>query len=90
MSKEPDYEVTEGNIFEALGKEQSEELLARAKLLHQVSGLIKKSGLSQQEVAKTALRPASRHSTKHHDRSRAEGVISLQRSAAADGDHAAY
>ena len=52
MSKEPDYEVTEGNIFEALEREQSEELLARAKLLHQVSGLIKKSGLSQKEVAK--------------------------------------
>ncbi|MEN9654060.1 MAG: hypothetical protein RL235_172 [Chlamydiota bacterium] len=52
MNKEPDYEVTEGNIFEALGREQSEELLARAKLLQQVSGLIKKSGLSQQEVAK--------------------------------------
>jgi len=52
MSKEADYEVTEGNIFEALGREQSEELLARAKLLNQVSGLIKKSGLSEQEVAK--------------------------------------
>lgn len=52
MSKQPDYEITEGNIFEALGREQSEELLARAKLLHQVSSLIKKSGLSQQEVAK--------------------------------------
>lgn len=52
MSKEPDYELTEGNIFEALGREPSEELLARSKLLHQVSGLIKKSGLSQQQVAK--------------------------------------
>ncbi len=37
MSKEPDYEVTEGNIFEALGREQSEELLARAKLLTQLA-----------------------------------------------------
>lgn len=52
MSKKLDHEVTEGNVFEALGREQSEELLARAKLLDQVSGLIKKSGLSQQEVAK--------------------------------------
>lgn len=52
MSKEFDYEVTEGNIFEALGREPSAELLARAKLLHQVSGLIKRSGLSQREVAK--------------------------------------
>lgn len=52
MSEELNYEVTEGNVFEALGREQSEEILARAKLLQQVSGLIKKSGLSQQEVAK--------------------------------------
>lgn len=53
MSKQfDDYEVTEDNIFAALEREDSEELLARAKLLHQVSSLIKKSGLSQKEVAK--------------------------------------
>lgn len=51
-TKETDYEVTEGNVFAALGLDQPEELLARAKLLHQVSILIKKCGLSQQEVAK--------------------------------------
>ena len=50
--KETDYEVTEGNVFAALGLDQPEELLARAKLLHRVSSLIKNSGLSQQEVAK--------------------------------------
>lgn len=48
---EKDYEVTTGNIFAALGLEQPDELLARANLLDQVSSLIKKSGLSQREVA---------------------------------------
>ncbi len=52
MAKEPDYEVTTGNIFAALGCDQPDELLARAKLLDQVSALIKNSGLSQQDVAK--------------------------------------
>lgn len=52
MTKEPDYEVTTGNIFAALECDQPDELLARAKLLDQVSALIKNSGLSQQEVAK--------------------------------------
>lgn len=46
-----DEELTVGNIFSDLGLEQSEELLARAKLLHEVSSLIKSSKLSQQEVA---------------------------------------
>ncbi len=52
MAKEKDYEVTEGNVFAALGRENSDELLARAKLLDQVSTLIKNSKFSQQEVAK--------------------------------------
>ena len=51
MKKETEYEVTEGNIFAALELDQPEELLARAKLLHQVSSLIKNSQLSQKEVA---------------------------------------
>lgn len=50
--KETDYEVTEGNVFAALGCNQPDELLARAKLLDQVSSLIKNSGFSQQEAAK--------------------------------------
>lgn len=50
--KETDYEITEGNVFAALGLDRPEELLARAKLLHRVSTLIKNSGLSQKEVAK--------------------------------------
>ena len=50
--KEKDYEVTTGNIFEELGLDQPDELLARAELLRQVSALIKNSGLPQVEVAK--------------------------------------
>ena len=50
--KEKEYEVTRGSVFTALGSDQPDELLARAKLLDQVSSLIKNSGLSQQEVAK--------------------------------------
>ncbi|NGX38238.1 MAG: hypothetical protein K1000chlam2_01410 [Chlamydiae bacterium] len=52
MNKKKDYEVTAGNVFASLGRETSDELLARAQLLDQVSSLIKKSGLSQKEVAK--------------------------------------
>ncbi len=51
-AKETDYEITEGNVFAALGRENAEELLARAKLLDEVSTLIKKSGLTQQKIAK--------------------------------------
>ncbi len=51
-TKEADYEVTEGNVFAALGRENAEELSARAKLLDEVSSLIKKSGLTQQKIAK--------------------------------------
>lgn len=47
----PDYEISSGNVFADLGLEQSEELLARAKLLNSVSTLIKNSGLAQKEVA---------------------------------------
>ena len=50
--EELDYEESSGNVFADLGLDQPEELLARAKLLNEVSNLIKRSGLSQQEVAK--------------------------------------
>lgn len=45
------YEVTTGNIFADLGLDEPEELLAKAKLLNQVSWLIKASNLSQHEIA---------------------------------------
>lgn len=50
--KEVDYEVTEGNVFAAIGRKNANELLARAELLDKVSILIEKSGLPQSEVAK--------------------------------------
>ncbi len=53
MSKQSkDYEVTTSNIFADLGLNEPDELLAKAKLLHEVGSLIKASNLSQQEVAK--------------------------------------
>jgi predicted XRE-type DNA-binding protein len=52
MVKETDYEVTEGNVFEAIGKKNSDELLVRSDLLDQVGSLIEKSGLLQSQVAK--------------------------------------
>lgn len=45
------YEMSSDNIFADLGLSQSEELLARAKLLDDVSTLIKNCGLSQKDVA---------------------------------------
>lgn len=45
------YEVTAGNIFLDLGLDQPEELLAKAQLLIEVGSLIKKSKLSQKDVA---------------------------------------
>ena len=52
MKEYSEYEVTSGNIFADLELDQSEELLARAQLLDQVSSLIRASKLSQLEVAK--------------------------------------
>ena len=45
------YEVTTGNIFADLGLDEPGELLAKAKMLNQVSSLIKTSNLSQHEIA---------------------------------------
>ena len=44
-------DVTYENVFADLGLEQSDELIARAKLLYQVGELIKSSKLSQKDVA---------------------------------------
>ncbi|MCH9627258.1 MAG: hypothetical protein S4CHLAM2_08930 [Chlamydiales bacterium] len=50
--KKKDLEITTDNIFADLGLDQSDELMARAKLLLEVGTLIKASGLSQREVAR--------------------------------------
>ncbi len=52
IKEDVDYEVSEGNIFEALGLNQPQDLLVRSKLLMEVSDLIERSCLSQHEVAK--------------------------------------
>ena len=49
--KEKDYKVSSDNIFADLGLEDSEELLTRAKLMHQLGLLIKSSKLSQKQIA---------------------------------------
>ncbi len=50
-NKDVEWEESSGNVFADLELDQPEELLARSKLLHQVSTLIQKSGFSQKEVA---------------------------------------
>lgn len=46
-----EFEMSSGNVFADLELDQPEEFLARAKLLNDVSTLIKNCGLSQHEVA---------------------------------------
>ena len=50
--KSEGYEVGSDNIFADLKLPNADELMAKAKLLHSVSSLIKTSKLTQQEVAK--------------------------------------
>ena len=50
-TKKGEYHITQGNVFADLGLEDSDELLARAKLLMEVSRLIKTSKLSQKQIA---------------------------------------
>ena len=51
MSKD-DFYVTEGNVFEDLGLEDSAELTARSDLLSEINQLIRNSGIPQKEIAK--------------------------------------
>lgn len=52
MGKEKiEYESSTGNVFADLGLKQPEELLAKAQLLRDVNALIKRSGLTQEEIA---------------------------------------
>jgi len=46
-----DNDVSSGNVFADLGLENSEELFARAQLMHQLGLLIKSSKLSQKQIA---------------------------------------
>jgi predicted XRE-type DNA-binding protein len=50
-SKDKDYEESSDNIFADLGLEDSEELLTRAKLMHELGMMVKSSKLSQKQIA---------------------------------------
>jgi predicted XRE-type DNA-binding protein len=54
--KRAEVELSSGNVFADLGLPDAEELLLKARLVVEISQLIKKKGLTQAEVAKrTAL-----------------------------------
>jgi len=46
-----EHEISSENVFAQMKRDQSHELLARAKLLDNVSTLIKNSELTQKEIA---------------------------------------
>ncbi len=48
---EKDYEISSDNVFADLGLEDSEELLTRARLMHELGLLIKSSKFSQKQIA---------------------------------------
>ncbi|HEX8697097.1 MAG TPA: helix-turn-helix transcriptional regulator [Longimicrobium sp.] len=47
----PEYEVSSGNVFADVGRENAEELLAKAELVHQITLLIEQRGISQSQAA---------------------------------------
>lgn len=49
--KGKNYEISTSNIFADLGLEDSEELITRARLMHELGLMIKSSKLSQAEIA---------------------------------------
>ena len=52
MLKERQSEESCGNVFADLGVENAEEELAKAKMAHAISRIIKERGLTQAEAAK--------------------------------------
>ena len=52
MTKEgPDYEVSSGNVFADLGLPDSDELLAKAALVHQIASIASHRHLTQSQTA---------------------------------------
>ena len=51
MSRQPEYEVSSGNVFADLGVAQPEEALLKADLALTISELIEQRGLTQKEAA---------------------------------------
>jgi predicted XRE-type DNA-binding protein len=51
MSDELEYEVGSGNVFADLGREDADEMLARAELLRQINSIIAHRHLTQVQAA---------------------------------------
>jgi predicted XRE-type DNA-binding protein len=49
----PEYTVSSGNVFADLGLPQSEELLAKAALVHEIASIAKHRHMTQEETART-------------------------------------
>jgi len=49
----PEYTVSSGNVFADLGLPQSEELLAKAALVHEIASIAKHRHMTQEETAHT-------------------------------------
>jgi predicted XRE-type DNA-binding protein len=52
MSKSPEHTVSSGNVFADLGLPDSDELLAKAELAHQIASIAKHRHLTQSETAR--------------------------------------
>lgn len=51
MAEEITVWASDGNVFADLGLENADELLVKAELAHQISGIITKQQMTQAEVA---------------------------------------
>lgn len=52
MAKKSGFSESTGNIFADLGRPNAEELLAKAKLAHEIACIIEKRGLTQHQAAR--------------------------------------
>jgi predicted XRE-type DNA-binding protein len=51
MTKKSNFIASSGNVFADIGCEDAPELLAKAKLAHEIASIIKARGLTQQAAA---------------------------------------
>lgn len=51
MARKSDFIVSSGNVFADLSRPNAEELLAKAKLAHEIASIIEKRKLTQQNAA---------------------------------------
>ena len=50
--QDPDYTVSSGNVFEDLGLPESDELMAKAALVHSIASIARHRHLTQEETAR--------------------------------------